>query len=70
MPGRPVSEATLQRIDAAQSALMAEGFNSALAVLTRHRAVLERGAQALLEHETLDEAALAEIAAPVLTATQ
>ena len=50
----------------AQSALMAEAFATATAVLTRYRAVLERGAQALLEHETLDEEALRDIAAPVL----
>jgi cell division protease FtsH len=52
----------MRRIDAAQSALMAEAFTTATAVLTRHRAILERGAQALLEHETLDEEALRDIA--------
>ena len=63
---RSLSEETMRRIDAAQSALMAEAFATATAVLTRYRAVLERGAQALLEHETLDEEALRDIAAPVL----
>jgi cell division protease FtsH len=59
---RSLSEETMRRIDAAQSALMAEAFTTATAVLTRHRAILERGAQALLEHETLDEEALRDIA--------
>jgi cell division protease FtsH len=55
---RALSEETLRRIDAAVSGLVAAGFASATEVLATHRPVLERGAQALLEQETLDEAAL------------
>ncbi|MBP5992276.1 MAG: ATP-dependent zinc metalloprotease FtsH [Piscinibacter sp.] len=62
---RTLSEATLQRIDAAVSALVAEGFAGATQLLTRHRALLERGAALLLERETLAEDELRELAAPL-----
>ncbi len=62
---RTLSEATLQRIDAAVSGLVAEGFAAATQLLTRHRALLERGAALLLERETLAEDELRELAAPL-----
>ena len=62
---RTLSEATLQRIDAAVSGLVAEGFAAATQLLTRHRALLERGAALLLERETLAEDDLRELAAPL-----
>ena len=60
---RTLSEDTLRRVDAAVAALVAEGFENATRSLTANRGVLERGAQALLERETLDEAALRELTA-------
>ena len=65
-----LSEDTLRRVDAAVAALVAAGFETATKLLTAHRAVLERGAQALLEHETLDEAALRELTADVRETSQ
>jgi len=65
-----LSEDTLRRVDAAVAALVAAGFETATKLLTAHRAVLERGAQALLEHETLDEAALRELTAEVRETAQ
>ena len=62
---RTLSEATLQRIDAAVSALVIEGFAGATRLLTQHRALLERGAALLLERETLAEDDLRELAAPL-----
>ncbi len=62
---RTLSEATMQRIDAALAALVAEGFAEATRLLTRHRDVLERGAALLLERETLAEDELRELAAPL-----
>ncbi|MEO8655568.1 MAG: cell division protein FtsH, partial [Ramlibacter sp.] len=68
---RQVSEATLQQVDQAIRAIVMAGFASATATLERNRAVLDRGAQALLEKETLDEAAVRalaqEIQEPLLT---
>ena len=52
---------TQARIDAAVLALVMAGFDRATALLQRHRALLERTARALLEKETLDEAALNEL---------
>ena len=65
-----LSEDTLRCVDAAVAALVAAGFETATKLLTAHRAVLERGAQALLEHETLDEAALRELTADVRETAQ
>ncbi len=52
---------TQARIDAAVLTLVMAGFDRATALLQRHRALLERTARALLEKETLDEAALNEL---------
>jgi cell division protease FtsH len=52
---RTLSEDTMRRIDAAVASLVTIGFERATRLLTAHREVLERGAQALLERETLVE---------------
>jgi cell division protease FtsH len=58
-PQRPlVSEALQQRIDDAVRGIITSGLREASEVLQRHRALLERGAQELLEKETLDEEAI------------
>jgi cell division protease FtsH len=61
---RDYSEETAHDIDVAVRRLTTRAFERALAVLTERRAVLERGAQLLLERETLTEAELAQLAAP------
>jgi cell division protease FtsH len=50
------SEDTAQRIDREVRRIVQEGYESAKSVLTEHRAVLERLARELLEHESLDGA--------------
>jgi cell division protease FtsH len=55
---RAMSEHTLRRIDDAIQGIVAAGLARATETLRRHRATLDRGANELLEHETLDEAAL------------
>jgi cell division protease FtsH len=50
-------------IDAAIRGIVMEGFARATAVLAGNRDVLERGAQALLQQETLDEAAIRALGA-------
>jgi cell division protease FtsH len=52
----PVSERTQQRIDEAIHDIVMGGFQRATRLLEGHRESLERGARALLEKETLDEA--------------
>jgi cell division protease FtsH len=61
--GPAVSADTQRRIDEAIRALVMGGFERASAVLAAHRDVLERGARALLEQETLDEAAIRALTA-------
>ncbi|GAA0748065.1 ATP-dependent zinc metalloprotease FtsH [Ideonella azotifigens] len=61
--GRTLSEDTLRRIDAAVAQLVGAGLTQAAQLLTTHRDLLERGAQQLLERETLDEAALRSLTA-------
>jgi cell division protease FtsH len=56
--GSPVSEDTQRRIDDAIRRIVMGGFDHATAILRANRHVLERGARALLEKETLDEAAI------------
>jgi cell division protease FtsH len=62
-PRAPVSEATQQRIDEAVGTILSRALEQAQRVLQRHRAVLDRGAAALLEKETLDESAMRELRA-------
>jgi len=61
---RSFSEETAQTIDAAIERLIKEAFETATRILERRRVVLEQGARRLLEHETLTERDLAEIAPP------
>jgi cell division protease FtsH len=56
------AQATLQRIDDAIRGIVMGGFERATAILAANRAVLERGARALLAQETLDEAAIRGLA--------
>jgi cell division protease FtsH len=59
MPGGcEKSPETQQRIDEAVRGIVMGAFDRAIAILGRHRALLERAARELLAKETLDEAAL------------
>lgn len=57
----PVAEATQQRIDEAVHHIVMDNFDKASAILSVNREILERSARSLLEHETLDAAALGEL---------
>ncbi len=61
-PGEAVSEDTLRRVDAAVRAIVMAGFERASRILSDNRVVLERAAAALMEKETLDEAAIQALA--------
>ncbi|RFO96646.1 cell division protein FtsH [Rhodoferax lacus] len=67
-PSQPVSQETQHAIDQAIRAVVMAGFERATAILQANRAVLERGAQALLEKETLDEAAIRALAGDLVVA--
>jgi cell division protease FtsH len=54
----PVSESTLQKIDAAIGQLLAQSLRRATDVLLMNQALLEHCSQTLLKAETLDEQAL------------
>jgi cell division protease FtsH len=56
--GRSYSEETAREIDRAVTSIVDAAFERAKAILERHRDVLVESAKALLEAETLDEAAL------------
>ena len=58
---REHSEATAREIDVAVREIVAAAYDRAIAVLRRQRELLERGAQQLLQKETLAEAELADI---------
>ena len=67
---KTVSDDTARRIDAEVRAIVERNYDHARTVLTEHRDVLDRMAEALVEHETLDSAAIdalmagGEMAAP------
>jgi cell division protease FtsH len=61
--GSAVSQDTRKRIDDAIRGIVMGGFERATAILAANREVLERSARALLEKETLDEAAIRELTA-------
>jgi cell division protease FtsH len=70
MPGASASrhgysESTARDIDAAVKQAVDDAYRTARQVLVRNRAVLERGAEQLLERETLDEAQLVDLFAEV-----
>jgi cell division protease FtsH len=56
---REHSEETAREIDVAVRDIVSRAYDKALAILTRERATLERGAAQLLEKETLAEAEIA-----------
>ena len=56
--GAPMSQDTQQRIDKAIRGIVMGGFERATTILSINRMVLDRAAKALLDKETLDEAAL------------
>jgi cell division protease FtsH len=58
---REYSEDTAREIDIAVREIVHAAFDRAVAILTREREVLERGAKLLLEKETLAEPELAEL---------
>lgn len=59
--GCQVAESTQSRIDAAIRGIVMGVFQRAYQLLEDNRGVLERCAQSLLQHETLDEAAIREL---------
>jgi cell division protease FtsH len=59
---RSYSEATAEAMDTAVRTVLHEVFRQALDILGRNRALLDRGAERLLEVETLDEAELRALA--------
>jgi cell division protease FtsH len=67
VPGAPplsanaFSPQTAERIDAAVQRIVQAGFDRASAILGTNRALLDRAAQALLVHETLDEAEITRL---------
>ena len=61
--GPALSEQTRQRIDEAIRAIVMGAFDRATSILDGNREVLERGAQALLAQETLDEPAIRTLTA-------
>jgi len=67
---REYSEATAREIDSAVKAAVERAFLSARDLLARHRELLERGAQKLLEVESLDEAQLALLFGPLRAQSQ
>jgi cell division protease FtsH len=62
---RRYSEATAERIDGAVKSIIGRTFERTLALLQANRHVVERGAQRLLEKETIEEVELREIARDV-----
>ena len=64
---RRYSEETAHGIDQAVQRIVERDFARAVDILSRQRKVLEHGASLLLEHETLDEAALASLRKELLS---
>ena len=60
--GARLSEETQRHIDEAIRSIVMDGFEHATVILSANLDVLERGARALLDKETLDEAAIRELA--------
>lgn len=67
-PKRSVSEDTQRRIDDAVRRLLVDAHGRATALLTSHRAALDRCASELLEHETLDEPTIRRLAPEIPSA--
>ena len=62
---RPYSEETAREIDCAVREIVERSFRRARDIVERERALLETGAARLLAEETLDDAALARLFAPL-----
>jgi len=60
--GARLSEETQRHIDAAIRSIVMDGFEHATVILSANSDVLERGARALLEKETLEEDAIRALA--------
>lgn len=69
-PASRISPGTQQRIDDAVRAIVMDAFDRTLKLLEQRRAGLDRCAVALLQRETLDEAALMALVGPTLAAPQ
>src|SRR5262249_35229888 len=65
---RSYSEATAREIDTAVKSIVDQAFRRTVNVLRSRRQTLEHGARLLLEHETLDESDLIELAKEPLVA--
>jgi len=61
---RSYSEETAREIDSTVKSIVDEAFRRTVNLLRTQRAMLERGARLLLEHETLDEADLLALRQP------
>jgi cell division protease FtsH len=68
LKAREFSEATAREIDTAVKDIVDRAFAKAAKILTERRAVLERGAQLLLQKETLTEDDLRELQLPAAAA--
>jgi cell division protease FtsH len=66
-PAARTSPATQERIDYAVRTIVMDAFARTLALLERRRVELQRCAMALLQRETLDEAALKALVGPACT---
>jgi cell division protease FtsH len=70
LKAREFSEATAREIDTAVKGIVDRAFDKAVGILTDRRATLERGAQLLLQKETLAEDELRELQAAAVPAAQ
>jgi cell division protease FtsH len=68
LKSRDFSEATAREIDTAVKDIVERAFARAVGILTDRRATLERGAQLLLQKETLTEEELRELEGPAAAA--
>jgi cell division protease FtsH len=68
LKSREFSEATAREIDTAVKDIIDRAFTKALKILTERRPTLERGAQLLLQKETLSEEDLRELQGPAAAA--
>jgi cell division protease FtsH len=68
LKSREFSEATAREIDTAVKDIIDRAFAKAVMILSDRRATLERGAQLLLQKETLSEEDLHELQGPAAAA--
>ena len=68
LKAREFSEETAREIDTAVKGIVDRAFGQAVQILTDRRAILERGAQLLLQKETLTEDDLRELQGPAAAA--